>query len=87
MNYVFVESTKPNKNGHITRILKVERDGSLVEVSNATGKKLRYGLYFDNIESLNYWDYKILDVKKERPTLVGYGRKFAEDLYDYMSER
>lgn len=76
-SFVFAESTKANKSGHVTHLFKKVND-SYVEISLATGKELRYGNYFKDFETLTYWQWKILDVNKEQVTLVGYNTKFAD---------
>jgi hypothetical protein len=82
--FLFIESTKKNRNGHVSHLLKLNKNNYYEEVSLATGKGLRYGLYFDNIEQIIDYEYKILDVNKERPVMVGRNTRYGKLILDYL---
>ncbi len=85
MKFIFVESNKKNKNGHVSHLLKWA-GGYYKEISLSTGRDLRYGLYFDDEDMIERYGYKILDVKKDRVTLVGYNTRFADRVIEYLEE-
>lgn len=83
--YLFIESTMPNKNGHVSHLMKW--DGKYYsEISLATGKYLTRGLYFDSKEQIERFGYKILDVTYESPTMTGYNRKYGYMIWDLLKE-
>ena len=66
--FIFIESTRPRKNGHMVHLMKLKNNGYYVEISLKTGKELMYG-YSYTPEQIEYWKFKVYDVKKEKPQL------------------
>jgi hypothetical protein len=61
--YYIIESTKPNKNGHVSHIMVERSDGCLYELSPKTGKMLSKQNYLKLDDYINVWGYKLVDVK------------------------
>lgn len=84
MKYYIIESTRKNKNGHVSHLMVEKEDGILYEVSLQSGKVLnnsQFG-YWKLEDYLNIWDYKLVDLKDA--TFVGsYRRPFL----DYLEEK
>ena len=67
--YLYIESEKLNKNGHVTHIMYYnEKNNTYAEVSAKTGKPLSYtsGLQLDNLDG-----YKIINPLTSHVNLVG----------------
>lgn len=67
--YVYLESEKPRKNGHVTHIMYYDaQDNSYAEVSAKTGKLLSYssGLQLSDLDG-----YKMINPLTSRANLVG----------------
>ena len=82
--YYIIESTKKNKNGHVSHLMVEKEDKILYEVSLQTGKILnnyQFG-YWTLEELLNIWGYKLVDLN--HATFVGSWRR---SFLDYLEEK
>lgn len=73
--YLFIESEKPNKSGHVAHIMCYhEKTNSYYEVSPLTGKELRNGLWLTNLNN-----YKIINPFTDKYFLTGARRYLFRD--------
>lgn len=80
--YYIIESTKANKNGHVSHLVKVKNPGDWIEeVSIQTGRVLRKNYFCGTLEQYLEWGYKIVDAKDATFT-GGWRRSFL----DYLME-
>ena len=81
--YYIIESTKKNKNGHVSHLMVDSGDGILYEISIKTGKRLNNNLGYWSLEDLiNICNYKLVDLKDA--TFVGGWRR---DFLDLLEEK
>ena len=66
--FYIMESTKANKNGHVSHLFVLKADGVLYEISPLTGKEFRHQDYH-TLKDMEYWGWKI--VKPEDAQFVG----------------
>lgn len=81
--YYIIESTKKNKNGHVSHLMKEDENGILYEVSLQTGRILnnyQFG-YWKLEDYLNIWGYKLVSLRDA--TFVGSWRR---PFLDYLEE-
>lgn len=72
--FVYIESEKPNKNGHITHIMEYINN-HYQEISATTGRILRNGLWISDLEG-----YKIINPLTNSVNLVGATRFVFHEL-------
>lgn len=80
--FIVMQSTKPNKNGHVPHLVFFDSEGYAYEISPKTGKKLRYGELgtLDFVIDVRKWE--IIDPKDAR--FVG-GWDFP--FFEYLKEK
>ena len=80
--YYIIESTKKNKNGHISHLMLEDSDGILIELSPKTGTPLKMEHSYWTLKEYINDGWKLVDLKNA--TFVG-GWRFR--FLDYLEEK
>lgn len=80
--YYIIQSTKTNKNGHVSHLMVEKEDGVLYELSPKTGKELSRQDFWRLEDYINIWNYKEVELKDAIFT-GGYSFPFI----DYLEEK
>lgn len=79
--FYIIQSTKKNKNGHVSHLMVVDAEGELCEISPRTGKKIHSDFCPMKPEELERWGYEIINPRKAMFT----GAMFYP-FFDYLVE-
>lgn len=80
--YYIIQSTKPNKSGHVSHLMVEKEDGVLYELSPKTGKELSRQDFWRLEDYINIWGYKEVELKNAIFT-GGWRYRFL----DYLEEK